>query len=193
MASVPSSEIEATTIAAAATGMATLLNLGKIDLSLLSTDIEQPEEKEQAPAVRASSSSSQANVSAAEVQTQSAAKKMTTAEEREIMHRRALLLSEWAGAALQIGEGSNAISSEFYTRAAAFGAAASGAQGSMGGINTITDSDRFVLFELTRGAALSAVQLGLQGAVNLNALDEVMDIPAPAGTPGITISSNSSQ
>ena len=197
VAPLPSSEMAGTTIAGAASAMATLLNLGKIDLSLLSTDIEKPkeDEKKRAPAVRASSSASQADVSASEVQVQSEsqAKKMNTQEQREIMHRRALLLSEWATAALQIGEGSNAISSDFYARAAGFGAAASGAQGSMGGINTITDSDRFVLFELTRGAALSAVQLGLQGAENLNALDEVMEEPAPARTPGISASTSSSQ
>lgn len=195
LAPLPSSEMAGTTIAGAASAMVALLDLGKIDLSLLSTDIEKPEEKKRAPAVRASSSASQADVSASEVQTQSEsqAKKMNTQEQREIMHRRALLLSEWAAAALQIGEGSNAISSDFYARAAGFGAAASGAQGSMGGINTITDSDRFVLFELTRGAALSAVQLGLQGAENLNALDEVMEEPAPARTPGISASTSSSQ
>lgn len=193
MAPLPSSEMAGTTIAGAASAMATLLNLGKIDISLLSTDIEKPEEGESAPAVRASNSSSQADVSASEVETQSPVKKMNTQEQREIMHRRALLLSEWAAAALQIGEGSNAISGDFYARAAGFSAAASGAQGSMGGINTITDSDRFVLFELTRGAALSAVQLGLQGAANLNTLDEVMEEPAPARTPGISASTSSSQ
>lgn len=193
MAPLPSSEMAGTTIAGAASAMVALLDLGQIDLSLLSTDIKKPEEGGKTAAVRASSSSSQADVSASEVETQSAVKKMTTSEQREIMHRRALLLSEWAAAALQIGEGSNAISSDFYARAAGFTAAASAAQGSMGGINTITDSDRFVLFELTRGAALSAVQLGLQGAENLNALDEVMEEPSSGGTSGVSISGNTSQ
>ena len=92
-------------------------------------------------------------------------------EQREIHNRRQLLLAEWAAAATQIGEGSNAISSAFYDRAGPFIAAASAANGSLGGISTINDTDRFVLFELTRGAALSAIQLGLQGAVTLSETD----------------------
>ena len=191
MAPLPSSEIGATSIASAAAAMAGLLDMGKIDLSLLSTDIEQPE-GEPTPAVRAAPSISQAAVSASEEQA-TPVKPLSTNEQREIKHRRSLLLGEWAAAALQIGEGSNAISSDFYARAAAVSAAASSAQGSMGGINAITDTDRFVLFELTRSGALSAVQLGLQGAVNLNSLDAVMDISAPAGTPGIRASDHSSQ
>ncbi len=101
-------------------------------------------------------------------------------EEREITNRRKLLLAEWAAAATQIGEGSNAISSAFYQRANTFIQAASASNGSIGGVSTINDSDRFVLFELTRGALLSAVQLGLQSAVTLGELRVVPPASNPA-------------
>ena len=161
-----------TSIGSAANSLISLLNMATIDLSLLSTDFSK-NEKETKAAVQASSSKSQAGVSATEKNVTNLTTAYTTAEQQEIMHRRALLLGEWAAAATQIGEGSNAISSAFYARSAAFSAAANAASGSLGGINAITDTDRFVLFELTRGAALSAIQLGLEGAVNLNKTEEV--------------------
>ena len=99
--------------------------------------------------------------------------KWTTEQRHEIMRRRALLLAEWATAATQIGEGSNAISSAFYDRVEAFVSAANSAYGSMGGASAIADTDRFVLFEITRGAALSAIHLGLKAAMNLKELDDV--------------------
>ena len=166
--------MSATTIADSATAMKALLQMGKIDLSLLSTDIVKPEQTEVEGAIEASAGKSGADVDAHAPPTSTTTDEndLTTQEEREIKRRRSLLLGEWATAATQIGEGSNAISSAFYDRAAGFAAAANSAYGSLGGITTITDTDRFVLFELTRGAALSAIGLGLQGAVNLNNLSE---------------------
>ena len=112
-----------------------------------------------------------------------APKEKWTAEQRmEITRRRSLLLAEWATAATQIGEGSNAISSAFYDRVEGFVSSVNSAYGSLGGASAIADTDRFVLFELTRGAALSAIQLGLQGAMNLKELD---DVKAPAQTENV--------
>ncbi|MGN0919164.1 MAG: hypothetical protein ACI4OR_00150 [Alphaproteobacteria bacterium] len=167
--------MDATTIAGAANALNTLLNMGKIDLSLLSTDMQEEEQQPVKEAVQASAGKSSANVDASGQNPTQTTKQetLTTQEQREIMRRRALLLGEWATAAAQIGEGSNAISNAFYDRAAGFAAAANAAQGSLGGITAITDTDRFVLFEITRGAALSSIQLGLQGAANLNDLEEV--------------------
>ena len=166
--------ISATTISGSANALITLLNMAKIDLSLLSTEIKKPEQQEVKGAVVASAGTSGADVGASGQTTSTTDEgTLTSDEQREIMHRRALLLGEWATAATQIGEGSNAISRVFYDRAAAFAAAANAAQGSLGGITAIADTDRFVLFEITRGAALSAMQLGLQGATNLNDIEEV--------------------
>ena len=175
---VANTPMTGTTISDSANAMISLLENGKIDLSLLSMEIEkekEAEKKESLAGVRAGSATSQAGIDTTNMKTTSTAttdsSSLTTEESKEIMKRRALLLGEWATAATQIAEGSNAISSTFYDRAAAFSMAANSAQGSLGGISTITDTDRFVLFEITRGAALSAIQLGLQGAVNLNNLD----------------------
>ena len=174
--------------------------MGKIDLSLLSTDIKKPEQQQPVKgAVIASAGKSGANVGAeGQYSSQMPAEEtLTSDEQREIMHRRALLLGEWATAAAQIGEGSNAISRVFYDRAAAFAAAANAAQGSLGGITAIADTDRFVLFEITRGAALSAVQLGLQGAANLNDVEEVATSTTSstpsAAKPSVSVSAASSQ
>lgn len=159
-----------TTIADSAEILNTLLDMNKIDLGLLSTDIDKP--KEELTGLAAAAGKSAADVSATGQSTSGDEESLTTEEEREIRRRRALLLSEWATAATQIGEGSNAISRAFYDRASAFAEVANGAQGSLGGISAIADTDRFVLFEITRGAALSAIGLGLQGATNLNDLEE---------------------
>ena len=166
----------ATTIGGAASALIQLLEKGKIDLSLLSEEFEESEATTPSGALGlgrvASQSGSVEDFSQSSIdnssQTENTSNGLTTAQQRELNHRRNLLLAEWAVAATQIGEGSNAISAAFYERASGFSSAASAAQGSLGGISTITDTDRFVLFELTRAAALSAIQLGLQGAVNLN-------------------------
>ena len=172
--------MSATTIADSAEAMKALLKQGKIDLSLLSTDIPKTEQKENTTTVAASAAKPGADVEANVTPTTPEEETdLTTEEEREIKRRRSLLLGEWATAAAQIGEGSNAISHAFYDRVAGFAMAANAAHGSLGGITTITDTDRFVLFELTRGAALSGVGLGLQGAVNLNNLADAKIKSAP--------------
>ena len=189
--SSPSTAMSGTTIAGSATALNNLLNMGTIDLSLLSTDVKKAEKQEVKKAVVASAAKSAADVAASEKRSTETIEEesLTSEEQREIMHRRALLLGEWATAATQIGEGSNAISKAFYDRAAAFASAANAAQGSLGGITAITDTDRFVLFEITRGAALSAVQLGLQGAVNLNDLEETATSTVDSSTtPKATVS-----
>ncbi len=169
-------EMAGTTIAGSANALINLLNVGQIDLSLLSTDFEKAEPKKKIKTVEALVGESGADVHATGQKSSGTknADDLTSEQEREIKRRRALLLGEWATAATQIGEGSNAISKAFYDRAKAFELAANAAQGSLGGITAIADTDRFVLFEITRGAALSAVELGLQGASNLNLLEEAV-------------------
>ena len=194
---MPSTPMAGTTIADSAMALNTLLDFAKIDLGLLSEDMPKEETVDveiKAPVTITPGTSGGEKTESANVpRTRTVvSESLTTDEKAEIIHRRALLLAEWAAAAAQIGEGSNAISSTFYDRAAAFAAAANAASGSLGGISAITDTDRFVLFELTRGTALSAIQLGLQGAKNLNNLDEVeiADTPSagalllPSITPG---------
>lgn len=192
----PDTPISATTISGAANSLIALLNMGKIDISLLSKDIEKPKENTSTPAISMSAGTSGGqSAGTGQVTSTPSADVLTTNEQKEIRKRRALLLGEWATAATQIGEGSNAISSTFYDRAQAFKDAVDGAQGSLGGISAITDADRLVLFEITRGAALSAVQLGLQGAVNLNAIDEKTTTPSEPSSPApsITIRPGESQ
>ena len=190
---MPNAPMSGTTIADSANALITLLDMGKIDLSLLSTDIQKSTVKLK-PAVTGSAGTSDGvEVKAKDTTLATTGGTLTSEEHKEILRRRALLLGEWATAATQIGEGSNAISSTFYERASAFAAAANAAQGSLGGISTITDTDRFVLFELTRSAALSAIQLGLQGAMNLNALDETASAPVSSAKPNVSIQPANSQ
>ena len=202
--SLPNTPIEATTISGAAAAMIQLLRTATIDLSLLSEEVADPQdepkekqtgvdiaddtqgktigdvtsggshdassdtpEKTQNPTTPTEGFSEQVDFDEADP--------LTTYKREEIRRRRLLLMAEWAVAATNIGEGSNAISEQFYGRAQLFISAANGAEGSLGGASAINDTDRFVLFELTRGAALSAVQLGLSGSMILNELETVGD------------------
>ena len=177
---VESKPMTATTVGDAAASLISLLNNSKIDLSLLSMDMKDGSSSGQStPAARGYSSQASSgdgtttSTTATTPTSRSAALTLTTRERREIKKRRSLLLGEWAAAAAQIGEGSNAISQAFYDRVDDFVDAANAAQGTLGGMSAMNDSDRFVLFEITRGAALSAIGLGLQGATNLSDLEEV--------------------
>ena len=193
---VENTAMSGTSIGGAAGAMINLLKSALIDLSLLSEEIEKGKQQEMKGAVQAQTGKSQSGVDASETGVVSeTTQNLSTSEYKEIKRRRNLLLAEWATAATQIGEGSNAISSDFYSRSAAFSAAANAASGSLGGINAITDTDRFVLFEQTRAAALSAIELGLQGAVNLNDLEDnvVIQEDSSGPKPGTDISSSSSQ
>ena len=168
----PDVPMTGSTVTDSVNALVTLLQMNPIDLSLLSTEIQQENQTVQSSASMGNSGS-QAGLDVTQQGTSGELgnEDYSSQEQREIHNRRQLLLAEWAAAATQIGEGSNAISSAFYDRAGPFIAAASAANGSLGGISTINDTDRFVLFELTRGAALSAIQLGLQGAVTLSETD----------------------
>ena len=193
---VQNTAMSGTSIGGAASAMISLLNNALIDLSLLSEEIEKGKQQEMKGAVQAQTGKSQSGVDASETGVVSeTTQNLSTSEYKEIKKRRNLLLAEWATAATQIGEGSNAISSDFYSRSAAFSAAANAASGSLGGINAITDTDRFVLFEQTRAAALSAIELGLQGAVNLNDLEDNVVVQEDSSGPksGTDISSSFSQ
>ena len=97
---------------------------------------------------------------------------ITTAEQEKLKKDHLLLLAQWASAATNIGAGSNAISHQFFDRLDPFVKAVEKAEGSLGGASTINDTDRLVLFELTRGASLSAVQLGLYGSLILTEVEE---------------------
>ena len=77
---------------------------------------------------------------------------------------RDLFLQQYAVSAQVIAEGSNTISSQFYTRTSALTEAAPNTSGSLGAASVVNDSERYPYFEMVRQAALSAVQLGLKGA-----------------------------
>ena len=166
---VEENPMTATTVASAVTVMRSLLKNNKIDLGLLSVDLKD-EKATQASGLRGSASQAAIGKSGST----GSGSSLTTRERLEVKRRRNLLLGEWAAAATQIGEGSNAISGAFYDRVKDFAQAANKATGTLGGLSAMNDSDRFVLFEITRGAALSAIELGLKGAVNLSDLEEVI-------------------
>ena len=166
----PDVPMTGSTVVDSVNALVTLIQLNPIDLSLLSTEVEQNNTQTISP-LTMGSSGSQAGLEVTKQGVSNPTSSTYTAyEEREITNRRKLLLAEWAAAATQIGEGSNAISAAFYERANTFIQAASASSGSIGGVSTINDSDRFVLFELTRGSLLSAIQLGLQSAITLGEL-----------------------
>ncbi len=166
---VEENPMSATTVASAVTVMRSLLKNNKIDLGLLSVDLKDGTTTK-ASGLRGSASQAAIGNSGPTGPGSS----LTTRERLEVKRRRNLLLGEWAAAATQIGEGSNAISKAFYDRVSDFAQAANNATGTLGGLSAMNDSDRFVLFEITRGAALSAIELGLKGAVNLGDLEEVI-------------------
>ena len=167
---MPNNAMDGTTIADSAAALTELLSMGSIDLSLLSTDFSEEEAEAALESYGARSQMDKKESKAATDDGKVKEVDLTGKQKMELQNRRALLLSEWAAAATQIAEGSNAISSRFYERAAGFASAANSASGSLGGISAIADTDRLVLFELTRGAALSAVELGLKASENLNNL-----------------------
>ena len=184
----PSTPMSGTTLTDSITTLVDLLKTNTIDISLLSEDFEKKEEKEAeiteaAPSIMLGESSSQmpTTTTTTSVTSGSAEEEeeedLTTEQESEIRKRRLLMAMEWAVAAEQIGEGSNAISSKFYDRVDTFVSAANSANGSLGGISTINDTDRFVLFELTRSAALSAIQLGLQASVTFSEIKVRTEVP----------------
>ena len=92
---------------------------------------------------------------------------------QEIQSRRQKLLAQYANAGVLISEGMNAISNAFMDRAKALVdfANAQNPPTETGSFGLVQDVGRYVLLETLRGAALSAVQMGVQGASLLNAQD----------------------
>ena len=75
---------------------------------------------------------------------------------------------------LMIAEGSNAISSKFYDRIKNFTDINNNlGTGSLGAMSVINDAERYPYFEMVRGTALSAVQLGVKEMGTLTELDDL--------------------
>lgn len=75
---------------------------------------------------------------------------------------------------VMIAEGSNAISSKFYDRIKNFTDINNNlGTGSLGAMSVINDAERYPYFEMVRGTALSAVQLGVKEMGTLTELDDL--------------------
>ena len=75
---------------------------------------------------------------------------------------------------MMIAEGSNAISSKFYDRIKNFTDINNNlGTGSLGAMSVINDAERYPYFEMVRGTALSAVQLGVKEMGTLTELDDL--------------------
>ncbi len=136
--------LDATTISSAATTMVTLLRNNPMNLAYLD----------------------EANCVSIE------ADKDTTTVQECLRGYRKLFANTVALSGQMISEGSNAISSKFYERAETFANANNGlGTGSLGAMSVINDAERYPYFEMVRGTALSAVQLGVKEAGTLFELD----------------------
>ncbi len=180
----------ATTVVAGAQLVTQLLQQATVDLNLLSEDVKFDEEAtEEKPAnvgttdisstggqqesYREERQADTTNDDVAEEDNGDDA--LSEAKRQEIERRRAELMKQYINAGIQIAEGMNAISSDFFARADQIGKFSEGVQTESAGYGLAQDVGRYVLFETLRGLALSSTQMGVQ-ASRLLFEQEVTDV-----------------
>jgi len=103
-----------------------------------------------------------------EVKDDSGADATPEVKRQKITERRRQLLSQYAGAAIQVAEGMNAISNQFSDRVSVLLTRSASATAETPAYVLVQETGRFVLFETLRGLALSSIQMGVQAARLLN-------------------------
>ena len=161
-------------ITSAATYASALLKMGAVDLNNLSESVAK-EEEETGPKLGTGSglgTEGQGTGNTGSTTTQTT--HVDSEYVKEIRRRREELLRQTVNRTIQLSEGMNAISKDFFERAKGFTDDLKPVLTQNGSLGGNQDVSRFILLETLRGAALTGAQMSIQGARILSE-QEVVD------------------